>query len=434
MPYGWTSSGPSAAPALAALTARLPAGADGPSAASALAGAFDGSVSLKGFGVGADEALAPGLPELEAKTRALFRRYLPRLYRDLPVRYEYAESKFGGGGGHDFAPESGHLIALIPGAADARGDVPSAVGEAPRIRVQSKIEQLFTSVHEYAHAVFDDATDRTVGERPAETAYDAMTEGFAVTVEQVVLEGMLRDAAALGLTPRDAADVRAILAKRRAWLQEQDSTAYAEGVPVWGKAWTAGGEDALLALLGALKAERLMAVRRADALYQLSLAGPETARAYLGDGRPAALRAGFDAAARASVGLPLSPADRAAASAALDAAGPDGWERLIRSSLLRERDFGDPGEPQWIVPAFLRRAADLTAPLLRLAGACAGLAERVAASLSGAAARPDGLTRVFEEPGPSERLLTIVSGAESLPWAADAKKAWDAAVRRWIAP
>jgi hypothetical protein len=389
------------------------------SVAPPLAGAFAGTGPA-----------APALPELDGMTRALFSRYLPSLYRPLPVRYEYGESKLGGGGGHNYDPETGHQIVIMPGKADERGDVKSAIGERHKIRVQAKIEQIITSVHEFAHAVFDDATGAKVADRPDATAFDAMTEGFAVKVEQLVLAGMLRDERELGLSARDAADIRAVLAARRRWLAEED-THYAEGTPVWDKAHDVGGEKAMAELLSSLKAKRLMEVRRADAVYQLSLAGPETARAHLGEGGPAPLRAGFDAAARAAAGRAVTPAEAASASAAIDAAGPEGWDWLIRRALSRESDFGEPDQPMWIVPVFLRRGEDLAAALFRLAALNRGLAGRTAAHLAGMAARPDGAARVFEERGPTARLSVVVSGAEKLPWTAAAKRRWDAAVRRW---
>jgi hypothetical protein len=438
-----TAAPVAAAPALAAIAAQLPtASAAAPDGLKTLANAFDGTampapssaVSLDGFGAGADGALAPDLPAIEKMTRALFARYLPRLYRPLPIRFEYETSKFGrgGGGGHDFDPELGHTIALGPGDVDARGNVESAVGERTKIRVQSKIEQLFTSVHEYAHAVFDDAVGRDIGRRPPETAYDAMTEGFAVEVERLVLAGMLRDAKTLGLSARDVTDIRGILKTRRQWLIEEESP-YAEGAPVWAKAHATGGEAGMLALLSSLRSKRLMETKRSDGLYQLSLGDPETTQALLGDGEPSVVRAGFEAAARAVAGLPLDPAQRASAGAAIDAAGPAGWDWLIHRALSRESNFGTAAEPLWIVPVFLRNGGDLTAPLFRLASLSRGLAERTAQFLAGTAARPEGATRLFEDRGLKERFDAIASGAESLPWTPEAKKAWLAAVQRWIA-
>ncbi|MFI5361978.1 MAG: hypothetical protein ACHQ49_08425, partial [Elusimicrobiota bacterium] len=354
-------------------------------------------------------------------------------YRPLPVRFTYETSKLGGGGGHDFDPERGHTIAVIPGETDARGDVRSAVGDRRHIRVQAKIEQLFTAVHEFAHAVFDDAVGRNIAQRPVETAYDALTEGFAVKVEQLVLTGMLRDADALGLSPRDAADIRGIVELRQEWLTEEDSP-YAEGAPIWEKAHAAGGEDAMLELLTSLTARRLMAVQRSDAVYQLSLAGPDAARAVLGEGGSAELRAGFESAAQAAAGRPLVPERQASAAAAIDAAGPAGWDWLIRRALSRESSFFSDDGPKWIVPVFIRHSDDLAVPLFRLAALSRGLAERTAHFLAAAAERPDGAQRIFEERGSVARFAAIVAGAETLPWTPGAKKAWYAAIKRWITP
>ncbi|MFI5349644.1 MAG: hypothetical protein ACHQ2Z_08880 [Elusimicrobiota bacterium] len=408
-----------AAPALAAIADRLPAANDSaPAPTAALTAAFDG-------------AAAPSLNALEEETRALYSRYLPLLYRPLPVRYTYETSKLGGGGGHDFAPEKGHTIAVIPGEVDERGEVESAVGDRRKIRVQPKIEQLFASIHEFAHAVFDDAVGRNVGDRPVETAYDALTEGFAVKVEQLILSGMLRDADELGLSPRDAEDIRGILEIRREWLAQEDSS-YAEGLPIWDQAYANGGEAGMLALLTALRAKPLMETLRSDARFQLSLGTPETARALLGSGGSAELRAGFEAAALAVAGRPMDPGQRAAAAAAIDAAGPAGWDWLIRRALSRQSNFSTPDGEMWIVPAFIRHGEDLAAPLFRLTALSRGLAMRTASFLAGASTRADGAGRIFEEKGTVARFAAVVAGAETLPWTPEQKKAWYAAIQRWI--
>jgi hypothetical protein len=376
-------------------------------------------------------AEAPALPELETTTRALLRRYVPHLYHDLNVRYMYEESKFGSGGGHSFDPATGHEIAMTPGEADADGNVFSAIGERDATKVQPKIEQIVTSVHEFAHALFDEAVRRPVAERPSTTSYDAMTEGFAVKVERLVMQGMIRDQKELGLSARDVSDLRNILDARARWLESED-TPYAEGTPVWHRLHSEGGEEAMAAFLGNLKADRMMAVMRADPIYQLSLGSPETAGAYLDDGA-APLRPGLEAAGAAAKGVALSPSDRDAAARAADAAGPNGRAWLIRRALARESDFGDSGEPMWIVPAFLRRADDMALALFRLAAVSPALAQDVAAFLHAAATRPDGMARLLEERGATPRLMTIAAEAEKLPWTEAARKAWNEALLRWIA-
>lgn len=370
---------------------------------------------------------APDLAGLEAATRALFRRYLPELDRPLSVRFVYEDSMLGAGGGHTFTPEAGHEIGLTPGETDADGEVVSAFGPPGRTRVQPKIEQIATSVHEFAHAVFDEAVGRRVAARPRDSAYDAMTEGFAVKCERIVLQGMLRDADELGLSARDVADIQKILEARLLWLKTEDN-AYAEGTPVWHLLHVEGGGAAMASFLESLRAERLMNVMRSDPVYQLSLGRPETAGAYLGDDS-APLRAGLKAASAAAAGRALSPAEADLVARAVDAAGPAGRDWLIRRALLREVDFGADG---WIVPAFLRRAPDLSAALFRLAALNQPLARRVAEILHWAASTPEGLRRVFEVPGPSARFMAVVAEAEKLPWSAPAKRAWDAAVLRWM--
>jgi hypothetical protein len=307
--------------------------------------------------------------------------------------------------------------------------VPSAFGSRGRARLQAKIEQLVTFVHEFAHALFDHAV-RSPGERAAYTAYDAMTEGFAVTLEQAMVERLLAAPAEAGLSERDVRDLTRLAQARRAWLAQED-THYAEGVLALGRLHQEEGDEGLAAFIGALRAERLTALPRTSPAYQLALGRPGLLKALLTAGPQDPARAGLEAFELIAQGRAVSAEQRRLAAAAIADAGPEGWRRVFARSLARVDRFDTPDGPVWLIPHWLR-AADSAQPAFALAQLDDKAARELAAFLGEKAGQPEGFQRLFEKPGPTQALLTLCSRVESLPWQAAAKAAWDAALTRWL--
>lgn len=412
---------------LKALAASLaPAGEpDNPAAVEAAPGAldsaFDGTFEAEAYAwndVAAQFArgpLAPDLPTVAVAARSLIARLLPRLYRRVPVTVAYDR----GGNpstGHTWTPETGHVIALAPVPADPRGEVPSAFGQPNQTYVQQKIERLMQAAHEYFHVMFDRAVRRDKSHIP-HSAYTAMTEGFAVSGEQLLIGRLLDSILPLGLGARDAMDLAALARARSHWLDLKD-TPYAEGVLSWRKAYGRGGLPGLLEFLSSLSASRMAAVPRWDPAYQLALGEPTLLSAYLGRDASSPARKGLEAFAKAARGQALTEAEAREASAAAGQAGDEGWRRLFERTLLADRRLKD-SKPA-TEPAFA--LARLSPP------AGAALARFLARTISA----PGGAARLFGPPGPSERLSALLVGAEALPWDEADRLAWNDGLRRWL--
>jgi hypothetical protein len=263
-------------------------------------------------------------------------------------------------------------------------------------------------VHEYAHAVFGERVGN-VAERSRDAVYNPVNEGFAVTVERMVMDGMLRERGELGLSQEDAKDVAAMREARRKALRVDDNF-YSEGrLRVWRPAQARGGEAGVKALLGSLKAQPLLALQRQDAAYQLSQGQPEKLRAALA-GAPASVQELLDTAPRRTL------------------------ERFFALHLDRQQAM-DVGGGQKVL--YSQRWKDGFSPQA-LFSLVAGSkrAGRALSSWLARKARAGKLDRVFEADGFApevrKRVAEIVSGAERLPWGKRDHSDWKAAVGRWL--
>lgn len=393
--------------------------------ADALREAFDGAKvpdaqpALDYFGESGP--LAPALAKVDAAERSLWSLLMPAFDKKFqPATLGYAKD---GETAHRWTEDGGHAIRIAPRQADARGEVGSEFGEA---RVQQKIERLMLLAHERSHVLFDTLL-RKPAAHGADSAYSAMTEGFAVVLEKLFDERLLAAAPGLRLTARDAGDLAVLGLARERWLETVDSK-YSEGIVPWRAAYESGGEAGLLAFAASLSAQRLARVSRAEPAYQLSAGSPELLTALLG--RDAQARAGHDAFAKAARGEILDAAEQAAAAELVEKAGPEGRRRLFERSLLADRRFKQPvlrdaakwwkqEEPEPLVePAF-------AVARLSLAGA-AELARFLAAAIT---ADPDNL---LERRTGMVKLQSLAAGAESLPWDAQNRAAWLAALTAWL--
>src|SRR6185312_6085277 len=333
---------------------------------------------------------------------------------------------------HTWTAERGHVVELAPIRADERGEVPSAFGSEGALRVQQKIEHLMEFAHEYFHVLFDSASRRKEN-HPPHSAYAAVTEGFAVSGEQLLIGRLLDESPSLGLSPRDTMDLAAISRARASWLDVEDSH-YSEGILAWRKAFDRGGMAGVADLLASLSARRMIAVPRSDPAYQLALGEPELLAGYLGRDEASPARRGLDAFAKAARGEALTPEETRAASAAVAKAGPEGWERLYERTLFADKRLKDPaakiaGGAWWDKKAEAPVSVEPAFALARLDPAAGAALARL---LAGAISSPGGAARLFGRPGPNETLNAIVAGAEALPWDAAGRKAWDAGLMRWL--
>ncbi|NNN04982.1 MAG: hypothetical protein HKL90_03685 [Elusimicrobia bacterium] len=412
---------------------------EGPSAAErarSLDSSFDGKLAPEASawddasGHFARGPLAPNLPTVETAARSLIARLLPQLYRRVPILAAYDRSEHPSTG-HTWTPEKGHLIEIAPVHADSRGEVPSAFGAPGAARVQQKIEHLMEFAHEYFHVLFDSAVRPKVN-HPAHSVYSAMTEGFAVSGEQILVERLLDHAPDLGLGPRDAMDLAAVSRARRQWLDTEDNH-YSEGVQSWRKAYEEGGVKGMIAFLSSLSAQRMIAVPRSDAAYQLALGDHKLLAAYLGrDQSPT--RRGLDSFAKAAHGEKLTDEETREASAAVELAGPEGWRRLFDRTLLSDKRIQEPKAKVAAGNWWEKKAEPMASvePVFVLARLSPAAGAELSRYLAGMISTPGGAARLFERPGPNEKTNAIIAGAESLPWDEAARKTWNDGLTRWL--
>jgi hypothetical protein len=413
------------------------AGASAAGQARALDSAFDGKLAPEAASwsdISAQFArgpLAPGLPVVETAARSLIARLLPSFYRRVPTASAYDRGE-NPATGHTWTPEKGHLIEIAPVRPNSRGEVPSAFGAPGQTFVQQKIEHLMEYAHEYFHVLFDSAVRRKEN-HPMHSVYAAMTEGFAVSGEQLLAERLLEMAPGLSLGPRDAMDLAAISASRRRWLDIEDNH-YSEGIVSWRKAYEEGGAQGVLTFLASLSARRMIAVPRSDSAYQLVLGDPKLLSAYLGHDQTSAARRGLEAFAKSARGEKLTDEESREASVAVDQASADGWRRLFERTLLSDKRIKEPKAAVEAANWWDKKAEPMASvePVFALARLSPSAAAAIAHHLADVISSPGGAARLFERPGPNEKLTAIIAGAESLPWDEVDRKIWNDGLTRWL--
>lgn len=408
----------------------------------ALSGAYDGATLS---GARRDEAAAavagyfaappdgPSLDRVASAANAAFGRLLRRLDRPVKAAVIFDGSQRPSTG-HVWTKAGGHRIEILPEPADARGEVSTAFGLDGETRVQRKVERFMLVGHERAHAVFDDAVGRR-GDHSMQSAYAAMTEGFAVTAERLLIDRLLADPFAWGLGPRDAADLLAIHGARERWLAAVD-THYSEGFLPWSRALASEGEDGVLAFLARLSASRMAEVPRADPAYQLAAGDLELLAAYLGRDPSHPLRRGLESYAKAAAGEELTPEQAQAAAAVIERAGPEGRARVFDRTLRADRALARGDAPPAAKEGRWWASSEPTLlPSLEHAFALARLsavgAAELAAYLAERASRGE-LDLVMGSRGPGSRLDELVRSAESLPFDADGRKGWLDGLMGWL--
>ena len=372
---------------------------------------------------------APALSGVVSAARSALAGLLPRFYRPAKVAVVYDESKKPQTS-HSWTKERGHKIEIADVPSDSSGGVPTAFGFPGAARVSQRVERFMLMGHEYAHVLFDDAVKKQEN-HAADSAYAAMTEGFAVSVEQLLIDKMLSAPMASNLSPRDASDLLAISRARQTWLSAEDNH-YSEGILSWRKAYEQGGETGVLGFLASLSARRMMKVQRADPAYQLALGDPELLSSYLGEDPKA--RQGLAAYLKASKGEALTETEQGLALAAVEAAGPQGWRRVFDRSLRGSMNLARAQAPadgaRWWEAA--GKPIQETLPAFALARLSPAIGAALAQYLVELVQPSEGLAQLFEQRGPNEKLNSVVNGAETLPWDETGRSAWMNALTRWL--
>ncbi|MFA5138580.1 MAG: hypothetical protein WC728_05040 [Elusimicrobiota bacterium] len=260
------------------------------------------------------------LDDLLGQTRRLYQRYFPEF--DVGFKVDMAFSAQPGvqgtKGSHEVDPrkkQTPHAITLIEDASPRRSNErertltpfardmdrdPGLFG-AP---IQRWVSRTITLFHEYAHGVFHELTPAisrgfNLPENDMLRADVAMVldEGFAVTMELLLIDRMIADAGELGLTPEDVSDLR-IRKKQRLHDMRYRKDHYAAGTYYFmHRLYKREGEDGILRFLKDLDMERLYTLFTYDPSYRLIQGSPELFEAYLTKSGDARLREGVDALA-----------------------------------------------------------------------------------------------------------------------------------------
>ena len=350
--------------------------------------------------------------EAASAGRALYARYAPALYRDVPVALTRQPSALPGAAAHAWTPEKGHEIIFMEPEADSPlapgrdGRVFTSFGEPGKVKVSEKLERLLAFVHEYAHAVFGELVGN-VGERSLDAVYNAVNEGFAVTVERRVMDGLLRDKTALGVHEQDAADIAAMRRARSQWLRRDDNF-YTEGrLRVLRPVEAREGQAGVARLVSSLEARPLLSLTRQDLAYQLSQDQPQRLRQAL-SGKPAPVEELLQTAPRRTV------------------------ERFFSRFLLREQSMDVHGEKI----LYSQRWKDAFTPGELFAAVSRSPRARKLLSRWLARQARAGRFEQLVEDGPKEaqqrRMIALSQGANDLPWSKADRAAWDAAVIGWL--
>ena len=270
-----------------------------------------------------------------AQTRFLYERFFPEFYRALPVRLSFRAGANSGGlyrvstdGPVEIELEGHHLP--VPGREEPR--ILTPFGGTPRMA--GHLVRLVTAFHEYAHALFYERTGSKPDSRNGYTALDAVSEGFAVTLELLMIDKALAAREELDLSDADVQDLRTWKRGRFAILRRRDH--YTEGtLRFWHGIFKKGGEAAVLSTLDSLSPERLQSVPVGHPAF--FLAGGETRLAGTFS-RDSPLWEGWLALGKhLADGSPLEDASRDAALSAFGLVRPAALTRFFEASLNTRR-------------------------------------------------------------------------------------------------
>lgn len=273
------------------------------------------------------------LAAVAGRTQGLMARYLPSFYRALLVRHEFeltAERRMHGSGGY----ASGLGVITLAGPLLPLKRLETLRWESLfNVKIQRRVSETLIYAHEYGHALFDSQiAAKRRGVSHDDTAWGALNEGFAVSMELMLAERMLADRAALGLSEEDADDLRLWKRARLASLRHQRSH-YTEGTfRFWRQAYKRGGEEEMLRLLHALDWEKLARLDRRTLAYLLFSRDYALFADYI-DGKPLGATPAAALHKHVETGLPLSPERLAEARAALKTIPAADVRRQLRTYL-----------------------------------------------------------------------------------------------------
>lgn len=354
-----------------------------------------------------------------AQVRRLYARFFPDFDRAVPVRLEF-QPQAEVHGTYTWGP--GKMIGYAAPEAsflgDAKAKSPTPFEDDDVVTpLSARLGSLF---HEYAHALFHVRTRApSVPRTEGDSAMEAVNEGFAVTLELLMIDKVLADHEGLGLSEEDLAGLSRFKKGRLLYLR-QSRNHYTEGtLRFWHAIYRRGGEAAMLKMLDALDAERLARIPYTHLLFILAGGEPDLADAFTYKDEGYAAWPGLRALnEHLADGTPLS-------GPALDAARS--VSQRMRLSVLDRLFEATLKTHQPNVYERRHREARSIAPLMRLAA----LDDRVARNLITFALRRLPNFKYSQFASHPEWTDALLRGVAALPMDADERAAWRRLLERW---
>jgi len=293
---------------------------------------FDGSAARPPLTtVEAAPEVRRSLERTMADVRGLYARFFPGLDPGLPVslRFEAHERTDA-----NLVRDDGHGTIRLRGPVPPGGASDRALGGSPFKAgpvMSGRIMRLVTVFHEYGHVIFYHRTGARPDDTRGFTAFDAVNEGFAVTLELLMIDKAVAAREELGLSEREAAELREWKRERLAMLRGRNH--YTEGtLRVWHKLYRSGGQAALQSAADSLAPERLQGVPLDHPVFVLAGGEPSLLEAFThGDER---LWEGLrDLSNHVAAGKPITAAGLPAVQAILAKVKTSALRRYLRGML-----------------------------------------------------------------------------------------------------
>lgn len=202
-----------------------------------------------------DLAIETGRFLLETKRRVdqVYRRFFPVFHRDdLKEQLTFALSPTLNG--HYTSSQYQSMLKLDIDSAWTHANESESASGMLGARMQRKVTALLTLVHERAHHLFERSLPAEEGAWSSITYYEALSEGFAVTIELLAADKMLAAREELGLSKQDVRDIREWKLRRLSYLRAKKNHYTFGTLYFWHRILKREGEAGVLRTLGRLRA------------------------------------------------------------------------------------------------------------------------------------------------------------------------------------
>jgi hypothetical protein len=280
------------------------------------------------------------LVELRERSRRLYTRLFPEVVADFPITVGYRRAEERNASQRRPDENGVHGITFFGpdftthSTEDENVDSDLNVVGMPKLQVPRRIDSLVTFFHEMAHGVFDRAVPVPDRFRTSlDSAFYALTEGFAVMLELVMIDRLSAARVEFGLSDADVSSLRASK-RRRIQILRRVPNHLTEGTfHFWHGIYKRAGVTGMMQVLERLDPARVGALNRNSMEYRLIQDSPELFEALLTKDADQGPRRGFTAMHKAVMGNDLSEEEREAAADFLGRVRPSALRRLYSGTV-----------------------------------------------------------------------------------------------------